>query len=198
LLIGATVEEKGFDPHLTAGGQLSLLEATWRALPGIEELPIDEMRYVEPGRLAFVSVAFHERSSPAYKAPSELRRRMRQLGSIEDSRSLDTVRVSGRFASRARYTTYFYARSRLLGETVSVFYTELIMVPDPRGVYLIRYQAARDEFRKHRGAYLSFLATFTLPETAAAPEEYYVNQDHIVQELLEEPAAPEKEETSGR
>jgi glycine oxidase len=43
LLIGATVEEKGFDPHLTAGGQLALLEATWRALPGIEELPIDEM-----------------------------------------------------------------------------------------------------------------------------------------------------------
>jgi glycine oxidase len=43
LLIGATVEEKGFDPNLTAGGQLALLEATWRALPGIEELPIDEM-----------------------------------------------------------------------------------------------------------------------------------------------------------
>jgi glycine oxidase len=43
LLIGATVEEKGFDPHLTAGGQLALLEATWRALPGIEELPIHEM-----------------------------------------------------------------------------------------------------------------------------------------------------------
>jgi glycine oxidase len=43
LLIGATVEEKGFDTNLTAGGQLALLEATWRALPGIEELPIDEM-----------------------------------------------------------------------------------------------------------------------------------------------------------
>jgi glycine oxidase len=43
LLIGATVEEKGFDANLTAGGQLALLEATWRALPGIEELPIDEM-----------------------------------------------------------------------------------------------------------------------------------------------------------
>ena len=42
LLIGATVEEKGFDPTLTAGGQLALLEATWRALPGIEELPIHE------------------------------------------------------------------------------------------------------------------------------------------------------------
>jgi glycine oxidase len=42
LLVGATVEEKGFDPHLTAGGQLTLLNAAWRALPGIEDLPIEE------------------------------------------------------------------------------------------------------------------------------------------------------------
>ena len=42
LLVGATVEEKGFDPHLTAGAQLALLQAAWRALPGIEELPIVE------------------------------------------------------------------------------------------------------------------------------------------------------------
>ena len=39
---GATTEEKGFDPHLTAGGQLSLLTHAWRVLPGIEELPILE------------------------------------------------------------------------------------------------------------------------------------------------------------
>jgi glycine oxidase len=43
LLIGATVEERGFDPRLTAGGMLALLEGAWRALPGIEELPIAEM-----------------------------------------------------------------------------------------------------------------------------------------------------------
>ena len=43
LLIGATVEEKGFDAALTAGGVLSLLEAAWRALPAIEELPVAEM-----------------------------------------------------------------------------------------------------------------------------------------------------------
>jgi len=42
LLIGATVEEKGFDETLTAGGMLALLEAAWRVLPGIEELPIAE------------------------------------------------------------------------------------------------------------------------------------------------------------
>jgi glycine oxidase len=43
LICGATVEEKGFDTTLTAGGLLTLLEAAWRAVPAIEELPIDEM-----------------------------------------------------------------------------------------------------------------------------------------------------------
>ena len=42
LLIGATVEERGFDNRLTAGGMLALLEGAWRAVPSIEELPIAE------------------------------------------------------------------------------------------------------------------------------------------------------------
>jgi glycine oxidase len=43
LIIGATVEEKGFEDCLTAGGVLDLLRDTWEALPGITELPIVEM-----------------------------------------------------------------------------------------------------------------------------------------------------------
>src|SRR5262249_7868778 len=43
LLVGATVEEKGYDASLTAGGILTLLEAAGRAVPAVEELPIDEM-----------------------------------------------------------------------------------------------------------------------------------------------------------
>jgi glycine oxidase len=43
LIVGATVEEKAFDTSLTAGGLLTLLEAAWRTIPAIEELPIDEM-----------------------------------------------------------------------------------------------------------------------------------------------------------
>jgi glycine oxidase len=43
LIVGGTVEERGFDASLTAGGVFSLLEGAWRAMPGIEELPIDEM-----------------------------------------------------------------------------------------------------------------------------------------------------------
>jgi glycine oxidase len=43
LIVGATVEDKGFDAALTAGGVLTLLDAAWRAVPAIEELAIDDM-----------------------------------------------------------------------------------------------------------------------------------------------------------
>jgi glycine oxidase len=43
LIVGATVEEKGFDETMTAGGIFALLEAAWRAVPAIEELAIDDM-----------------------------------------------------------------------------------------------------------------------------------------------------------
>lgn len=42
LIIGGTVEERGFDPSLTAGGLLALIEGAWRAVPAIEELPVAE------------------------------------------------------------------------------------------------------------------------------------------------------------
>lgn len=43
LIVGGTVEEKGFDEAITAGGLLTLLEAAWRAVPAIEELPVAEI-----------------------------------------------------------------------------------------------------------------------------------------------------------
>jgi glycine oxidase len=42
LLIGATVEERGFDPSITAGALYGLLDGAWRAVPAIEELAVDE------------------------------------------------------------------------------------------------------------------------------------------------------------
>jgi glycine oxidase len=42
LIIGATVEERGFDTALTAGGMFALIEGAWRTFPTIEELPIAE------------------------------------------------------------------------------------------------------------------------------------------------------------
>ncbi|MBI3514636.1 MAG: glycine oxidase ThiO [Proteobacteria bacterium] len=43
LLIGATVEERGFDGANTAGAIYGLLDGAWRAVPALEELAIDEM-----------------------------------------------------------------------------------------------------------------------------------------------------------
>jgi glycine oxidase len=41
LIIGATVEERGFDETITAGGVYALLEGARRAFPAIEEMAID-------------------------------------------------------------------------------------------------------------------------------------------------------------
>lgn len=43
LLVGATVEERGFDATATAGGVFALLEAARRTIPAVEELAIDEI-----------------------------------------------------------------------------------------------------------------------------------------------------------
>ncbi len=42
LLVGATVEDRGFDGDITAGGLLHLLEGAWRALPAIESARVVE------------------------------------------------------------------------------------------------------------------------------------------------------------
>ena len=42
LIVGGTVEERGFDERLTAGGMLALLDGAWRALPAVEELAMEE------------------------------------------------------------------------------------------------------------------------------------------------------------
>jgi len=42
LIVGGTVEERGFDDTVTAGGLLALIEGAWRAVPAIEELPVAE------------------------------------------------------------------------------------------------------------------------------------------------------------
>jgi glycine oxidase len=42
LLIGATVEEKGFDTKVTFGGMRQLIEAAWEVLPALDEYPVIE------------------------------------------------------------------------------------------------------------------------------------------------------------
>ena len=69
LVIGATVEEKGFDTTITAGGVLELLREGYRALPDVAELELvetvaglrpgtpDNMPLVGPGAIAGLVLA---------------------------------------------------------------------------------------------------------------------------------------------
>ena len=41
MIVGATVEEAGFDAHVTAGGLYALLEGVRRVLPGVEEMAVE-------------------------------------------------------------------------------------------------------------------------------------------------------------
>ena len=43
MIVGATVEEAGFDPHVTAGGLYALLEGVRRILPGVEEMAVESV-----------------------------------------------------------------------------------------------------------------------------------------------------------
>jgi glycine oxidase len=43
LIIGATSEERGFDPRLTAGGVFELLRGAWEALPGVYDQHLLDM-----------------------------------------------------------------------------------------------------------------------------------------------------------
>ncbi|MGH6881225.1 MAG: FAD-dependent oxidoreductase, partial [Hypericibacter sp.] len=43
LIVGATVEEQGFDDRITAGGLFQLLDRARELLPAIDELPVDEV-----------------------------------------------------------------------------------------------------------------------------------------------------------
>ncbi len=43
LLVGATVEEQGFDDRITAGGLFQLLDEARELLPAIDELPVEEV-----------------------------------------------------------------------------------------------------------------------------------------------------------
>lgn len=43
LIVGATMEEMGFDTRVTAGGLYRLLEGAWELVPGIYDLPVQEV-----------------------------------------------------------------------------------------------------------------------------------------------------------
>ncbi|MBI3298807.1 MAG: hypothetical protein HYZ75_11620 [Elusimicrobia bacterium] len=115
------------------------------------------------GRSA-ATAAYHPEGSPAYDDPEAYRARLRSQGSIEDSAHLETVTLSGRFGTRRRWTTHRYKGSwHKLGEKEEVLYTEAILIPDPKGIYIFSFKALKTEFSARRAGFAELLRSVRLP-----------------------------------
>ncbi|MBI4424390.1 MAG: hypothetical protein HY554_11710 [Elusimicrobia bacterium] len=118
----------------------------------------------DPDGGAVFSVEFLPLAHPAYKPPKEYRRDMAAWGAIEDKHLVYEIELSSRPAYRVLFTTYEYDARYLLGEKVRVESAELTLVPDERGLFLVKYRAPRGEFdaARNRAQYARFLENLVL------------------------------------
>lgn len=185
-LVAPLPEPPGFQPGYEAEMRSPLYGMRVpRAWKGPEALP-DGVKLTEPRGSTYFTVRFLNRGSPEYQEPATFRSAMHQKGGIEDSHVSEIVKVGGRFASRVRFTTHYYTGKKFLGEKDTVYYTELIMVPDPDGLYLVEYRSLKKEFDAHRPDYLRALRSLAFPNKKVTPEGFYLERDILEKDLLEE------------
>ena len=120
--------------------------------------------FTHPGLDAKLSIAYLSKDSPGWVEPAEYRKYMTTQGSTDDGHVLSAVEISSRTASLIRFTTYRYDTQYLLGQKLDVSYIELIMVPDPDGIYLIRLNAPKARFERAYPDFEDFLKSLTLAE----------------------------------
>jgi hypothetical protein len=105
-------------------------------------------QFERPGTGGTLWVGYIPADSPAYKPPHAYRQWMTTQGTTEDGHVLSSVEVSSRTASRVRFTSYRYDTEYLLGTRATVSYTEITMVPDPDGLYVVRVDAPKTRFER--------------------------------------------------
>ena len=120
---------------------------------------------------ASISVSYHLEGSPGWKAPKAYRQWMRQQGATEDTHVVDEVALSSKTAAHVVYTTHQYDPQYLLGAKQEVLTTELLMLPDLEGVFVVRYEAAQDDFWRYRRVYERFLESLVLAVAEPKLEE---------------------------
>jgi len=106
---------------------------------------------------ASVSIVFVPSEGPGALPLDTALARLREAGAPEDRHTLADVRVSSRAAYAGLYTTYVYPEPTLLGSSVTVLKTEVLVVPADGGFYQAQYRARAADFPKHRGAFEHFI-----------------------------------------
>ena len=118
---------------------------------------------------ALVQALFLQPEMPGYKPAEQLLEDMREAGSPEDSHSLFDVALASRTARGALYTTYQYPPASLTGSEVKVYVTEVLLVQDEDGLYILRLRALRESFAKMHSAFRRFAGqVIFLPREKAA------------------------------
>lgn len=119
---------------------------------------------VDAAGRAGAGVAFHPEGSPDWEDPAEFKRRLRSLGTTEDSPLFETVTLGGRYGTRRRWTTHRYKGSWMkLGADSEVLLTETILVPDLEGIYVLWFRAPKKEFAARRAGFVELLGGLKLP-----------------------------------
>lgn len=134
------------------------IKSSWKgpfSLPG-------GVRYTDPKKRAWITVQFIMPNMKGYKRPNKYRQHMREQGTVGDSHVLRTVEISSRTASVARFTTFNYSPEFLLGESVKILQTEVTMVPDQAGIYIMRYEAPKRNFFRFYKVQQEFMKSLVL------------------------------------
>ncbi len=120
------------------------------------------VRFAEPRERAWITIQFLMSNMEGYRTAGNFRQHMREQGTVGDSHVLREIEISSRTASAARFTTYNYSPEFLLGESVKILKTEMTMVPDQAGVYIIRYEAPAGNFHRFYGVHEKFIESLIL------------------------------------
>ncbi|MBI5243509.1 MAG: hypothetical protein HY922_07465 [Elusimicrobia bacterium] len=134
------------------------IRRTWL---GPKEIP-GGARYLSRDRRSAISVAFHAQGSKEWKPPEEFRRTMRESGSVEDRHILISVEISSRPAQRAGFTTYSYDPEYLLGVKFDVLFTDIVLVPDPEGIFVAKLETPKPHYPHYLQDFLDVLHSLSL------------------------------------
>lgn len=129
------------------------------------------VRFRAPGGTARMTVSYFLEGAPGWRERKSWPSWMRQQGSTEDSHIVDAVEVSSRPAHHVVFTDHVYDPEYLLGARSAVRRTELAVIPDEQGVFVVRYEGLLGDFNHHRASFYRMLQSMTMAFVDPPPPE---------------------------
>ncbi|MFA6003785.1 MAG: hypothetical protein WC881_06930 [Elusimicrobiota bacterium] len=116
----------------------------------------DGLEWRQPQDRARIAVRLVRSGSAGFKPQADYLQELKDLGSPEDTHVATEVLIGTRTAQTLRYTKYLYPEPYLVGSVSEVFSTEVVLVPENDGYYVLYYRARKNDFDRFYAAYLTF------------------------------------------